>query len=190
MLTIMKTLILKSLALLVLIASCNANAGLYKGLDEEGNVVYSDKPFANSQKFTPPPITVIEATKVIPKEELTEEDLAEKEKQTETKYTAFSITSPTNDQTIWNEPQLTVSLQIKPTLNTAEGHTTWLLMDGKPIVKNSHSLVLQIGRSDRGSHTLKAQVKNKKGKILKSTAAITVHIKNTVITRRPRPTPL
>lgn len=182
----MKMTISKSLLLLALIVAYNANAGLYKGLDEEGNVVYSDRPFTDSQKFTPPAITIIDAPKVIPKEEPIEKE----EKLTETKYTAFSIISPTNDQTIWNEPQLTVSLQLKPALNTTEGHTTWLLMDGKPIVKNSHSLVLQIGRSDRGSHTLKAQVKNKKGKILKSTAAITVHIKNTVITRRPRPTPL
>jgi hypothetical protein len=91
-----------------------------------------------------------------------------------------------NDQTIWNEPNLMVSLKLTPDLNISEGHTTWLLMDGKPIVKNSQSLLLQIGRSDRGQHTLQAQVRNKKGKIIKQTKPVTVHIKNSVVKRQPR----
>jgi len=186
MLTAMKILILKNLVLLALIAACNANAGLYKGLDEEGNVVYSDKPFADSQKFTPPAITIVDAPKVIVKEELAEEDLIEKDKQAETKYTTFSISSPTNDQTIWNEPDLAVSLQLSPALNTAEGHTIWLLMDGKPLVEKSSSLLLQVGRSDRGEHSLQAQVRNKKGKVIKRSKTITVHIKHSTV-RKPKP---
>jgi hypothetical protein len=78
-----------------------------------------------------------------------------------------------------------VSLKLTPALNTAEGHTIWLLMDGEPIVKKSRSLLLQIGRSDRGQHTLQAQVRNKKGKIIKRTKPVTVHIKHAVIKRQP-----
>ena len=178
----MKIKILLGLIIPALLVTFTSDAGLYKGLDEEGNVVYSDKPFADSEKFTPPPITVIQAPKVPPKEENPEEQPV-----AETTYTKLSIVAPTNDQTIWNESQLIVSLRLAPALDTAAGHTTWLLMDGKPLVKNSQSLALQIGRSDRGSHTLTAQVRNKNGKVLKSSRSITVHIKNTVITR-PRPT--
>lgn len=183
MLKFMKHSTLLNFVIPALLITFTASAGLYKGLDEEGNVVYSDKPFANAEKFTPPIITIVDAPKIIPKKETTEEEVT----AAETKYTKFSIASPVNDETIWNATQLTISLQIKPALDTTEGHTTWLLMDGKPIVKNSQSLALQIGRSDRGSHTLKAQVRNNKGKILKSTRSITIHIKNTVITR-PSPT--
>ena len=78
---------------------------------------------------------------------------SKKKNTAETNTHNFSISAPVNDQTIWNEPDLMVSLKLTPALNTAEGHTTWLLMDGKPIVKNSQSLSLQIGRSDRGQHT-------------------------------------
>ena len=180
MLESMKNLILFNLIIPALLISFSSSAGLYKGLDEEGNVVYSDVPFDNAKKFTAPPITIVNPPKALPKEEVTEKE----EEIVDTKYSKFSIVSPTNDETIWNAPQLTVSLQIKPALNTNQGHTTWLLMDGKPMVKNSQSLALQIGRSDRGSHTLKAQIRNKKGKILKSTRTITIHIKNSVV---PRP---
>ncbi len=177
----MKKIFLKSLLIPALLYAFTVSAGLYKGLDEEGNVIYSDKPFENSQQFTPPTITIVDAPKLPPKkEEVVEEETAE------TKYTKFSITTPKNNQTIWNEPALTVSLQLNPALATAEGHTIWLMMDGKPLVKKSQSLSLQIGRADRGEHKLQAQVRNEKGKIIKRTKSITVHIKNTVIHMHPR----
>jgi hypothetical protein len=177
----MKSPLLKYFLVMVIIYSSAISAGLYKGLDEEGNVIYSDKPFENSELFTPPTLTIMDAPKVPPKKEVVEEEKVE-----ETKYTKFSISAPVNDQTIWNEPNLMVSLKLTPDLNISEGHTTWLLMDGKPIVKNSQSLLLQIGRSDRGQHTLQAQVRNKKGKIIKQTKPVTVHIKNSVVKRQPR----
>ena len=179
----MKQLITTIILLPLLVCLSNAHAGLYKGLDEEGNVIYSDKPFDNSEKFTPPAITVVEPLKVPAKKEVEE---AAEEEVTETKYTKFSISAPKHNQTIWNEPDLAVSLRLSPALDTAAGHTTWLLMNGKPIVKKSQSLLLQIGRSDRGQHTLQAQVRNKKGKVIKRTKTITVHIKNTVVQRGAR----
>ena len=163
---------------MILSFSFSALAGLYKGLDEEGNVIYSDKPFADAEKITPPPLTVVDAPKVPIKKEVIEE-----EKVVETRYTAFSIIAPTEQQVIWNEPDLTVSLKLQPALSIAEGHTIWLLMDAKPLVKNSQSPSLQIGRADRGEHQIMAQVRNKQGKIIKRTKAVTIHIKNTVISR-------
>lgn len=177
----MKDIILKGLLLLALLVSFSASAQLYKGLDDEGNVVYSDKPFNNSEQFTPPSLTIVDAPKVPPKEEVKEES-----EEAEFKYTRFSITAPKNDEVIWNNPQLMVSLKVAPSLNVAAGHTTWLLMDGKPLVKKSRSLLLQIGRADRGEHKLQAQIRDKKGKIIKRTKTITVHIKNSVVQRQPR----
>ncbi|MFV2004285.1 MAG: hypothetical protein ACC650_03725 [Gammaproteobacteria bacterium] len=172
----MKIYSILSLLLPALLFTFAVNAEMYKGLDDEGNVIYSDKPFDNSEKFTPPSLSIVDAPKIPPKEEVIEE-----EKPAETKYTAFSIVSPTNNETIWNEPQLIVSVRLKPALNTVQGHNIWLLMDDKPLVKNSKSLSLPIGRADRGEHKLQAQIKNKKGKIIKRTKTVTVHIKNTVV---------
>jgi len=176
----MKNIILNSLLTPLILFTFASHAGLYKGLDEEGNVVYSDTPFDNAEKITPPAITIVDAPKVKPKKETVKEE----EKTAETKYTNFHITSPKNNQTIWNEPQLIVSLQLTPALNKKQGHTTWLIMDGKALVKKSQSLLLPIGRADRGAHTLQAQVRNQKGKIIKRTKSIKVHIKNTVVPRK------
>ena len=174
----MKKTIFKSFLVPFLVYAVAANAGLYKGLDDEGNVVYSDKPFDNAQKFTPPSLTIMDAPKAEAKKEALEE-----EKPAEFKYTDFDIVSPKDNQTIWNEPDLGVSVQLKPALNTAEGHNIWLLMDGKPLVKNSQSMLLPIGRADRGAHQLQAQVRDKTGKIVVRTRTIIVHIKNTVVSR-------
>jgi hypothetical protein len=177
MLNTKKSLLFKALLIVGTLSALTAQAELYKGIDEKGDVVYADKPFANAEQFTPPSLTIVDAPKVIVREEV----IAEEKPNEETKYDKFSITAPVNDQTIWNAATLSVSLQLSPALNTAQGHTAWLLMDGKPLVKNSQSLLLQIGRSDRGQHTLQAQVRNKKGAIIKQTKAVTVHIKNSVI---------
>jgi len=185
MLVVMNISLIKRFLVPALLVSFSAHAGLYKGLDEEGNVIYSDKPFDNAEQFTPPPLTIVDAPKVPAKVEAVEEE----EKTAETSYKKFTITAPKHNQTIWNEPNLMVALSLTPALSIAEGHTTWLLMDGKPLVKKSKSLLLQIGRADRGQHTLQAQVRNKKGKIIKRTQKVTVHIKNTVVTRHPRPAP-
>ena len=171
-----------SILVALIILSFSSHAGLYKGLDDEGNVVYSDTPFKNAEVITPPAITIVDAPKIKPKPVAAAAD--SEEKVTETKYTHFNISSPKNDQTIWNEDQLTVVLQLKPALDTESGHSTWLIMDGKPLVKKSRSLSLLIGRADRGTHTLQAQIRNKKGKIIKRTKSIQVHIKNTVIPRK------
>jgi len=180
MLVSMKNIIINSVSSLLLIVSFSSHAGLYKGLDAEGNVVYSDEPFANSEEMTAPPISVVDAPKIKP-EPVAEEKVAE---ETETTYSRFSITSPKNDQTIWNESQLAVTTKITPALDTAQGHTTWLIMDGKALVKKSQSTSLLIGRADRGAHIIQAQIRDKKGKVLKRTKSITVHIKNTVVPRK------
>jgi len=153
-----------------------AGAELYKGLDVEGNVVYSDKPFDDAEKFTPPPISVMDTAKAG-----TDEKAAETEKPAEFKYMSFDIISPTNNQTVRNESDLTVSLKLKPGLNTEQGHNIWVLLDGKPVVKNKQSLTVQLGRLDRGAHQLQAQVRNKEGKIVLRTRTTIVFIHNTSV---------
>lgn len=181
MLRYMKNILLNSLLLSVTLFTFAASAQLYKGLNKEGHVVYSDQPFENSEKFTPASLSVISSRKVAPKKKaVTEEEPAE------FKYTDFDIASPKNNETIWDAPQINISLILKPALNLAEGHTAWLLMDGKVVVKNSNSTSLQIGRTERGAHQLQAQVRDKEGKVVVRTRSIIVHIKNTVVRRRAR----
>jgi hypothetical protein len=47
----MKDILSNSLSVLSLIGSFSVNASLYRGLDSEGDVVYSDAPFEDAEKF-------------------------------------------------------------------------------------------------------------------------------------------
>jgi hypothetical protein len=181
MLRHMKDILLNSLLLSVTLFAFTASAQLYKGLGEDGHVVYSDQPFKNSEEFTPASLSVINSPKAAPKKEV-----AAEEEPAEFKYTDFDITSPKNKETIWDAPQINISLRLKPDLNLEEGHTAWLLLDGKVVVKNSNSTSLQIGRTERGAHQLQAQVRDKEGKIVVRSRSIVVYIKNTVVRRKAR----
>ena len=170
----MKNTISNGLLILALIGSCSVNAALYKGVDSEGNVVYSDTPFEDAEKFAPPPISVMETP-----ESKAEKKAAEEKKPAEFKYISFDIISPTNNQTIRNDPDVKVSLKLKPGLNTEEEHNIWMLVDGKAVIKNTQSQSLQIGRLNRGAHKLQAQIRNKEGKIMVRTRTTVIYIHQT-----------
>lgn len=171
-------MLLKSLLLIALMFSLSADAGLYKGLDEKGNVVYSDTPFDNAWEIKPPPLTVTRPFKIPPK--VTVKDAAEETAGAETQYTQFNIVSPADNETIRNVPNITINMQTTPSLDITKGDNIWLFFDGKPLVKNSRRLSLPIGRADRGSHTVQAQLRSKAGKIIKHSNLITIYVKNSV----------
>lgn len=161
------------LLIFVMLLSARASAELYRGVDAEGNVVYSDRPFESAEKYTPPPISVVDAAKAGADEDKVDEG----EKPAEFRYMAFDIVSPKNNETIRNEPDIAVSLQLKPGLNVDAGHSIWLLANGKPVVKNSQSMQLRIGRLDRGAYKLQGQIRDAEGKVVVRTreAVIFVH---------------
>jgi len=167
----MINLLFKSSLFFLFVYVFAVNAGIYRGVDSEGNVFYTDQPTADAVKFTPSAISVIDSRKASPKKETAEKEPAE------FKYTKFDIVSPVQNQVIRNEPDISVSLQIAPPLNVEQGHNVWLLMDGNPLVKNSQSMSLQIGRVDRGAHKFQAQVKDSDGKIVARTRTTVAHVK-------------
>ncbi len=167
----MVNLISKSLLILLSVHASVVYAEIYRGTDSKGNVYYSDQPFADAEKFKPSAISIVDSSKA----KSVSED-ADKE-PAEFKYTRFDIVSPVPNQVIRNETDITVNLQIAPPLNIEQGHSIWLLMDGKPLVKKSQKMSLGTGRVERGAHTFQAQVKDSDGKIVARTRAVIAHVK-------------
>jgi len=172
--TAMRNIITTAFLLSALVYMVLADAQLYKGVDAKGNVVYSDKPFADAEKYTPPPISVMDVAKVRSDENKTEE-----KQPTAFKYISFDIVSPVNNQTIRNEPDVTVSLKINPGLNSDKKHSIWMLVNGKPVMKNTRSLSFKIGRLDRGANELQAQIRDESGKIVARTRTTVVFVHQT-----------
>ncbi len=148
-----------------------ADAVLYKGVDAQGNVVYSDKPFDAAEKFIPPPISVMDAAKVKP-----DEAKAVEEKPAEFKYINFDIASPKNNQTFQNVFDVMVSLKIRPELNIAENHRIWMLVNGKPVIKNIQNTSFKIKGLERGANELQAQIRDENGKIIVRTRTMVIFV--------------
>ena len=170
------------LYLILLLVPFSLQAELYKSVDEEGNVTFSDKETPNSEEIPMRMPTAIPMPKPEPKVEATEKT------PTETSYTEFQIIQPVNDATVRdNTGNVSVSLTLTPPLDLAAGHKISVSVDGKPVSKGGTSLSVQLPNIDRGRHTIKASVLNKKGKTIKTSNSITIHLKRQGLT--PTPTP-
>jgi hypothetical protein len=170
----MKNILLSSLLVVTCFFSVTASSALYKGFDADGNVTYSDTPFEDAKRFVAPPISVVDSPNAGADEK------PEGDKPAEFKYTAFDIVSPVNKQTIRNDPDIGVVLSIKPELNTEQGHSIWMLVDGKPVVEDTQSLSLQLGRLNRGAHQLQAEIKDAEGKTVVQTRVTLIFLHNTI----------
>jgi len=159
-------------------------AGIYKSLDAEGNIVYSDTPTIGAEKITPPPISTFKSGPGLKPAKPVADD---KTAKPPTSYTSFSILQPENDVTIWdNQGSIPLSMKLDPELDTDNGHSIWVYIDGKAVVKKSPSLVQPITGIDRGTHKIRAEIRDGAGKVLKRTKTISVHLKKHAI---PKPAP-
>lgn len=148
-----------------------AHAELYKHTDSQGVTTYSDTETEGAVQITPPEGNTIKMPKHVAKKRVSEESISGS-------YSTFIIVSPKNDSTIrGNNRSVSLTLSLTPELDTAEGHTIWAYIDGKPAVSNSISLTVTINNINRGSHTIYAVVRDPMAKSLIQTNSIAIHLK-------------
>lgn len=162
------------LAFALLITTFFIHAEIYRGVDEEGNVFYSDKEQPNSKLIpTPSPNTV-----TMPKPKPKEKQTPQTDQPKEGAYSTFGIVSPVNGETIFNNAgNISVNFTIEPPLDIANGHQITAYVDGKAAAPASTELMIQIPNVNRGKHTLSAKVTDAKGKQIITSNAITIHMK-------------
>ena len=145
---------------------------IYAIKDRYGNITgYTDDPNKGEEikirkgtEYSPPESPTV-WTKVEPK--VVEEEGV--------KYTHFAIASPTNDATIRNNAgNVQVAFDIRPPLQP--GHRVQLLMDGK-VISESRSVIQSAVNVDRGAHSISAKIIDASNKTIRTTSAITVHVK-------------
>lgn len=161
-----KTLLILSLAL----ALNGAQAAVYKTIDKDGNVGYSDSPAENAEELDLPPVPVIN---ISPSPKM---NLAPRQgkKQTQQAYTQLSINQPKSDATIRNNAgNISVELLIDPPLR--EGDTIILKSNGEEVGRG-RSNTLSISQMNRGSHALQAIIIDADGETLRSSGTTTFHL--------------
>ncbi len=160
----------------LLLMTLGVSAEVYRSVDEDGNVVFSDKPGPGAEAIE---LDEVQTIKVPPPPRM---DFSPKKKPSQ-RYTEVAIQSPQNDEAIRNDGgDVTVNISVKPGLNAND--SVVLYLDGREIDLGG-GLSKAFSGLDRGTHTLRAVVKDANGKELKSSSTSTFHLlRNSVLNRK------
>jgi len=176
---------LSAFVICILFNSSSVYAQMYKWVDEEGNVTFSDQPpYKGAEQLDLPDLSTVGRTRAAPQQTEPVED----EKKEVTKYTELKITSPANDATIRdNSGNFSISFSVKPPLDTDFEHTFSVSLDGKVVKKNLTSSSASFSNIDRGTHNISVSVKNKSGKTLRKSKPVTIHLhRHSALRKQPR----
>ncbi len=174
---------MRILLITLLLLPTLAFATVYKWIDKDGKVHYSDTPVENSQAVEfksstenniklPPPVVLPNSPKLPTQDGLVIYQL--------------QITNPFEEETLRNNNgNITIIANISPDLG--KDHQLILLMDGKLIGAPQRSAIFKLENVDRGEHTFKVQVIAQNGKQIASTPPRTVFLHRAIINSTIKP---
>jgi hypothetical protein len=165
---------MKYYTLLLLLISLVGQAEVYRSVDGQGNVIFSDTSTDNAEKielqesytYTPPVIVdLADDEPSLPPIEIAVPDYS------------LVITSPSQNETIReNAGDITINSSITPSVNTDRGDKLIFTLDGqlKSVAQDATSYTFT--NVDRGSHIAVVSVVDKTGKVIKSSKSILFHL--------------
>jgi hypothetical protein len=165
---------MRAVCLLLCLALGSVQAEVYKSVNEQGEVIYSDRPGKDAERlrmpalpsYTPQPVRSFSR------------DSAPQGAQQAAGYERFIISAPADDATIRNNiGNLEVTTLLEPALMLPHGHSVQFYLDGVAHGTASDALALSLDNVDRGTHQLSASVLDADGKVLITTPPVTVHVK-------------
>ena len=165
---------MRAVCLLLCLALGFVQAEVYKSVNEQGEVIYSDRPGKDAERlrmpalpsYTPQPVRSFSR------------DSAPQGAQQAAGYERFIISAPADDATIRNNiGNLEVTTLLEPALMLPHGHSVQFYLDGVAHGTASDALALSLDNVDRGTHQLSASVLDADGKVLITTPPVTVHVK-------------
>jgi hypothetical protein len=160
-----------------------ASTTVYKWVDENGVVHYSDQPHPNAQKLQVEDVQSYKPTQLpfsngIPP--------ATAPAAADTGYKGCTIQQPAQDQTLENTDKVTVAVQTDPP--THPGDQIFATLDGEPVNKGAATgNSFSISSLDRGEHTLAAQVRDSTGQVLCQTPSVTFYVHQPSLTNPANP---
>ncbi|KPU83241.1 hypothetical protein JI57_01925 [Psychromonas sp. PRT-SC03] len=155
--------------------SCNVYASstsIYKEVDAQGNVHFSDKSSQQGQSVSIKINNVFSASKKTQAEKKIQPTQKQKTKIIDYQT---NIISPHNDISIRsNNGQLNVQVKISP--NLLSTHRLQFFMDGIKIGKQQHASIFTLQGVDRGTHLLQVHLIDKEKQIISKSPIVRVHL--------------
>ncbi|WP_242457991.1 DUF4124 domain-containing protein [Halomonas sp. YLGW01] len=158
----------------VLMPSVQA-ATVYRHVDEQGNVSYSDRP-QQGEAVELAPLTVVPAPRA--SSTFTGRDTAKAATPSPPflPYSTFRIASPGDEQTLPTgyAGNVQVEVAIEPALR--EDHRVRLLLDGRLSQSALHSDAFMLTNLDRGEHQLVAELLDADGRVRHRSEPVTLFV--------------
>ena len=168
----MKTLVTLASGMLLLAASTSW-AEVYRHVDAQGNVTFSDEPIKGSETVKVKPVTTI----TLPKPETVREPrkLREEVERKGASYDSLAFAYPQDDQA-FHSGNGTVTFEVQSTPGLKPGHKYEITLDGQPVGQSTSGSVT-VPNIDRGTHNAVAHIIDRKGVQVKTGQPIrfTVH---------------
>lgn len=158
-----------------------AQGAVYKWVGPDGKVTYSDRPQPGAQemklpKAPPPEVKAVPATAPIASPPL-ETRPGEKTVAEFKGYSKAAIVKPKNDEAVRsNNGNLDVELALEPAFDSKLGHQFVASVDGKPFGAAQTRPSFQLLNIDRGTHSLRVEIKDAQGKTVGDTGSTVFHI--------------
>ena len=183
-----RTLFTTFLAVLLAVAASPLTAQVYKVVDKDGNVTFTDQPPADGSKpIKLAPISVIEAPvyETAPKE--AEDENAENEPtlaDLRRQYRDFAIVTPEQEESVWRpDGPIPVSWYARNPLR--QGMEVTLFLDGQ-IHSTTTQPIIALNGLERGEHTLKAELKDAKNRNVATAETVTFFVRQPNLFYNPR----
>jgi hypothetical protein len=157
------------LAALWLLSASASAATIYKWVDENGVVHYSDQPHPKAQEITVAPAQTYTAPP---------SPAARDGNQTTSgpEYRACEIIRPEKDEVFLNTSTLTATVRMEPAL--APTHRIVLTLDGKRLTNQPPTgRTFVLSAMERGTHSLTMVVEDNTGKAVCNSAPVQFHVR-------------
>jgi len=142
---------------------------LYKWVDNQGNVHYSDKPQPGAQKIMMPKAQTFTAPQAATPQEGTGTPSNQSAAQS---YTQITIASPADQDVFWNTTSVVVSVSLVPGLMAGDSVT--ITVDGKSQTVSTTSATFD--GLERGEHTVTASVTSSSSGVVLNAKPVTFYI--------------
>jgi len=171
------------------IVASSASAQIYKTVDANGNVVYTDiAPIERSGQPPPQEVNVQPINSYEPPAAPQSSNSSNSAPTTPSYYAQLEVISPTEDETIRdNAGNVQIEVAISPPLRS--DHRLLLVLDGSPTDVEAVNGVFEISNVDRGTHTAGARAVDRLGNVLIESAPATFNLMRVSIDSTPIPTP-
>ena len=162
----------------LLLAATAAHAGkIYKWVDEDGNVLYTDQPRKGAREIkiaASPPTSPARAPQAVPRQA---GSLLSREEDS-FKYTSLTLSAPDENTIRDNAGNVVVGLDVVPDMVGARGDHIRLTLDAHPLDSDYYPPQVTLAGLDQGAHVLQATVIDKDGQVLIRSEPLEFYLKH------------